>query len=290
MPTEDGARSTLAHPMNRTRRMKIASWNVNSLRVRLPHLLDWLAQAQPDVVGIQETKCTDEQFPWAALEDAGYRAVHNGQKTYNGVALLARSELRDVRCDMPGFADEQKRVIAATVNGVRVVNVYVVNGQAVGSEKYAYKLRWLAALAAYLREELQQHPHLAVTGDYNIAPCPEDTHDPIAWEGQILCSEAEREGFRQLLALGLEDSYRLFPQQAGGFTWWDYRQAAFRRNLGLRIDHVLVSRPLAQCCTAVSVDTAPRRLERPSDHAPIVAEFDPARLQAPDLQASAAAL
>jgi exodeoxyribonuclease-3 len=253
--------------------MKIASWNVNSLRVRLPHLLDWLASAQPDVVGIQETKCTDEQFPWAPLEAAGYRAAHNGQKTYNGVALLSRLPLQDVACDMPCFADEQKRVIAATVGGVRVVNVYVVNGQAVGSEKYGYKLRWLDGLATYLAGELQRYPALAVTGDYNIAPCSEDTHDPEFWDGQILCSEAEREGFRKLLALGLKDSYRLFEQPPGGFTWWDYRQGAFRRNLGLRIDHVLASEALAACCSGVRVDLAPRRLERPSDHAPVLAEF-----------------
>lgn len=253
--------------------MKIASWNVNSLRVRLPHLLDWLASAQPDVLGIQETKCTDEQFPWEALEAAGYRAAHNGQKTYNGVALLSRWPIEDVVCDMPGYDDVQKRVIAGTVRGVRVVNVYVVNGQAVGTEKYAYKLHWLENLASYLGAELARHPLLAVTGDYNIAPAPEDCHDPVAWEGQVLCSGPEREGFRKLLNLGLKDSYRLFEQPAGGYTWWDYRQAAFRRNLGLRIDHVLASTGLAGQCRAVTVDLAPRRLERPSDHAPVMAEF-----------------
>ncbi len=253
--------------------MKIASWNVNSLRVRLPHLLDWLKTAEPDVVGIQETKCVDEQFPFAELEAAGYFAAHNGQKTYNGVALLSRQPLVDVSRDMDGFADEQRRVIAATVGGVRVVNVYVVNGQAVGSEKYEYKLRWLAGLHQYLKSEIQKYPKLAVTGDYNIAPAPEDTHDPAVWEGGILCSEPERAAFRALLDLGLKDSFRLFDHPPATFTWWDYRQAGFRRNLGLRIDHVLLSEPLAAACTGVQVHLEPRRLERPSDHAPVVSEF-----------------
>ncbi len=254
--------------------MKIATWNVNSLRVRLPHLRDWLQAAQPDVVGIQETKCVDEQFPYAELEALGYVAAHNGQKTYNGVALLSRHPLQDVARDLPGFADEQKRVIAATINGVRVVNVYVVNGQAVGSEKYDYKLRWLAALHGYLEAERARHESLVVTGDFNIAPAPEDTHDPAAWEGQILCSEPERAGFQRLLELGLKDSFRLFEQPPESFTWWDYRQAAFRRNMGLRIDHVLLSTPLAARCRSSVVDKAPRKLERPSDHAPLIADFE----------------
>ncbi|HSW13039.1 MAG TPA: exodeoxyribonuclease III [Solimonas sp.] len=253
--------------------MKIATWNVNSLRVRLPHLLDWLRAEQPDVVGLQETKCVDEQFPFAELEAAGYHAAHNGQKTYNGVAILSRQPLQEVCRDMHCFADEQRRVIAATVDGVRIVNVYVVNGQAVGSEKYEYKLRWLAGLRELLADELQRHPLLAVTGDWNIAPAPEDTHDPAVWEGQILCSDAERACFRGLLDLGLKDSFRLFSQPPSTFTWWDYRQAGFRRNLGLRIDHILASEALAARCTGVQVHLEPRRLERPSDHAPLVAEF-----------------
>lgn len=253
--------------------MKIATWNVNSLRVRLPQLLDWLAVNPVDAIGLQETKLTDEQFPYAELAAAGYHAVHNGQKTYNGVAILSRHAPESVACDMPGFADEQKRVIAATIGDIRLVNVYVVNGQAVGSEKYAYKLRWLAALRDYVAAELQQHPRLVVTGDFNIAPAAEDTHDPLAWEGQILCSEAERDGLRRLLDLGLQDSFRLFEQPANSFTWWDYRQAAFRRNMGLRIDHVLLSAPMAARCRACRVDVAPRKQERPSDHAPVVAEL-----------------
>lgn len=253
--------------------MKIATWNVNSLRVRLPHLLDWLASAQPDVVGLQELKCVEDQFPFDELKAAGYHAVANGQKTYNGVAILSRHAIENVSRDMAGFDDEQKRVIAATINGVRVVNVYVVNGQDLGTEKYAYKLRWLEALHGTLRTELASHPKLAVTGDFNIAPSAEDTHDPAIWEGKILCSEPEREALRKLLALGLKDSFRLFPQPPQSFTWWDYRQAGFRRNLGLRIDHVLASTPLASTCTSCVIDTAPRKLERPSDHAPLVAHF-----------------
>ena len=254
--------------------MKIAAWNVNSLRVRLPHLLDWLASTQPDVVGLQELKCVDEQFPFAELEAAGYHAVANGQKTYNGVAILSRHPIEDVSRDMSGFADEQKRVIAATINGVRVVNVYVVNGQELGTEKYAYKLRWLEALHDTLRDEMKMHSKLVVMGDFNIAPAPEDTHDPAIWEGKILCSEPERAAFQKLLALGLKDSFRLFAQPAQSFTWWDYRQAGFRRNLGLRIDHVLVSAALASQCVSCAVDTTPRKLERPSDHAPVTATFE----------------
>lgn len=253
--------------------MKIATWNVNSLRVRLPHLLAWLAANPVDALGIQETKLQDADFPFEALKAAGWNAVHNGQKTYNGVALLSQHPLEDISRDMTGFEDEQKRVIAATINGVRVINVYVVNGQSVGSEKYAYKLRWLSALREVLRDELSRHPRLAVVGDFNIAPTPEDTHDPAVWEGQILCSEPEREHYRALLALGLQDCLALCKPEGVRFTWWDYRQAGFRRNLGLRIDHVLASIPLASALTHCAVDVAPRKLERPSDHAPVVTEF-----------------
>ncbi|WP_028079967.1 exodeoxyribonuclease III [Solimonas soli] len=256
--------------------MRIATWNVNSLNIRLPHLLDWLRGNPVDVVALQELKLVDDAFPHAELAAAGYRAVSNGQKTYNGVALLARRELSDVVRDMDGFGDEQKRVIAATVGGIRFVSVYVVNGQAVGSDKYAYKLRFLDALHDYLAAELDRHPLLAVGGDYNIAPAPEDTHDPSVWEGGILCSEPERRGLRRLCSLGLHDSFRLFAPQSGGqrFTWWDYRAGAFARNQGLRIDHWLLSGPLAARLRAAEVDLAPRRLERPSDHAPLVVDLD----------------
>lgn len=256
---------------------RIATWNINSLRVRLPQVLEWLqtqsANGGVDVLGLQETKLTDDKFPHAEFEAAGYHSAHNGQKTYNGVVLLARQPLQDVTRDIPGFADEQKRVIAATIGGVRVINAYVVNGQSIGSEKYAYKLRWLAALREYVQAELARHPRLALVGDYNIAPAPEDTHDPAIWEGNILCSEPERDAFRGLLGLGLQDSFRLFPQPEKSFTWWDYRQAGFRRNLGLRIDHILASTALAQDCLNCIADLQPRRNEQPSDHAPVVAEF-----------------
>jgi exodeoxyribonuclease-3 len=254
--------------------MKIATWNVNSLKVRLPHVLDWLAATQADVLCLQETKMEDKVFPYAELETAGYHAVHNGQKTYNGVAILARGALEDVRFDIPAFADEQKRVAAATVNGLRIVCAYMPNGQAVGSDKYEYKLRWLAALADYLREELQRWPRLALLGDYNIAPEDRDVHDPAAWKDQILCSKPERAAFRNLLGLGLTDAFRLFEQADKIYSWWDYRQMGFRLNRGLRIDHILLSPPLAAECRACAIDKAPRKLERPSDHAPVMATIE----------------
>jgi exodeoxyribonuclease-3 len=255
--------------------MKIATWNVNSLKVRLPHVLDWLAATQADVLCLQETKMEDKAFPYAELEAAGYRAAHNGQKTYNGVAILARGTLEEVRFDIPDFADEQKRVLAATIDGVRVVCAYMPNGQEVGSDKYEYKLRWLAALKDHLREELQRFPQLALLGDYNIAPEDRDVHDPAAWKDQILCSEPERAAFRQFVELGLVDAFRLFEQPPKLYSWWDYRQMGFRLNRGLRIDHILLSPPLAAACGACSIDKAPRKLERPSDHAPVLATLAP---------------
>jgi exodeoxyribonuclease-3 len=239
--------------------------------VRLPHVLDWLAASQADVLCLQETKMEDKAFPYAELEAAGYRAIHNGQKTYNGVAIVAREALEDVRFDIPGFADEQKRVLTATVSGLRIVCAYMPNGQAVGSDKYEYKLRWLEALAAYLRDELQTSPRLALLGDYNIAPEDRDVHDPAAWKDQILCSEPERAAFRQFLDLGLTDAFRLFDQPEKSYSWWDYRQMGFRLNRGLRIDHILLSKPLADECKTCVIDKAPRKLERPSDHAPVAA-------------------
>lgn len=253
--------------------MKIATWNVNSLKVRLPHVLDWLVANQPDALCLQETKMEDKVFPYAEIEAAGYRAVHNGQKTYNGVAILARGELADVQYDIPGFEDHQKRIVAATVHGVRIVCAYMPNGQAVGSEKYAYKLQWLRALADWLRAEIAQHPRLALLGDYNIAPDDRDVHDPVAWKDQILCSDAEREAFRQLLGLGLSDAFRLSEQPEKIFSWWDYRQMGFRLNRGLRIDHILLTPALAGACQRCVVDKAPRKLERPSDHAPVMADI-----------------
>ncbi|MDX9706076.1 MAG: exodeoxyribonuclease III [Azospira sp.] len=251
--------------------MKIATWNVNSLKVRLPQVLDWLAAHQPDALCLQELKLEDKAFPLAEIEAAGYRAAFSGQKTYNGVAILARTPLADVACGIPGFADEQKRVIAATVGDVRLVCAYFPNGQAVGSEKFAYKLDWLRALTAWLGDELARYPKLALLGDYNIAPESRDAHPD--WQDEIHVSAPERESFRALTALGLADAFRLFEQAEKSFSWWDYRMMAFRRNFGLRIDHILLSPPLAAACTACHVDKAPRKLERPSDHAPVIAEI-----------------
>ncbi len=255
--------------------MKIASWNVNSLNVRLPHLLQWLESAQPDVVALQETKLEDAKFPDTALAEAGYRSVFSGQKTYNGVALLARSHaIADVQVGIPGFADEQKRVLAATIDGVRIVDVYVVNGQAVGSEKYDYKLRWLAELHDWLQDEIARYPRLVVLGDFNIAPDARDVHDPLVWnDDSILTSTAERAALRRLYALGLHDSYRLLHDEGGVFSWWDYRQAGFRRNLGLRIDLVLVSDALRAACVAAEIDREPRTWDRPSDHTPVLLQL-----------------
>jgi len=253
--------------------MKLAAWNVNSLKVRLPHLTGWLAKTAPDIVCLQELKLEDPKFPRAELETAGYQAAFSGQKTYNGVAILSRTGLSDVSMGMPGFADDHKRVIAATAAGTRVVCVYCPNGQAVGSDKYAYKLRWFAALREYLAAEMARHAQFAVAGDFNVAPEDRDVHDPKAWEGQVLVSEAERAALRALIDLGLRDSFRLFEQPEKTYSWWDYRMMGFRRNAGLRIDHILVSAELAARCTSSTVDKEPRKLERPSDHAPVIAEF-----------------
>jgi exodeoxyribonuclease-3 len=247
----------------------VASWNVNSLRVRLGHVQDWLASARPDVLGLQEIKLTDDKFPHAELEASGYTAVSNGQPTYNGVALLSREAPTDVSRDLPGLQDEQRRVIAATYGDTRVINLYVPNGQSVGSDKYAYKLDWLDQLAVYLADELSRYPRTVVMGDFNIAPDDRDVHDPEEWRDKVLCSGPERERLQALEALGFKDSFRLFDQPEGIFSWWDYRAAAFRRKRGLRIDLLLVSDALTEHCSASSVDIEPRKLERPSDHAPV---------------------
>jgi exodeoxyribonuclease-3 len=253
--------------------MKIATWNVNSLRVRLPHLLDWLARQAPDVACLQETKCEDATFPAEELAAAGYHALHHGQRTYNGVAILTREPAVECGRGIPGFEDAQSRVIAADYRGLRIVSVYVPNGQAVGSDKYEYKLRWFQALVAWLRGELAAHPRILVAGDYNVAPEDRDVHDPAAWEGKVHVSAGEREALRQVIALGFKDAFRLFDQPDGSFSWWDYRLNAFRRKMGLRIDHVLLSPALAADCRACTIDVEPRRLERPSDHAPVICEL-----------------
>jgi exodeoxyribonuclease-3 len=253
--------------------MKVATWNVNSLRVRLPHLLDWLAVNAPDAMCLQETKCDDAAFPADELRSAGYSSVHFGQRAYNGVAILTRTSGEAAHRGIPEFPDDQSRVIAMDVDGMRVVSVYVPNGQSVGSDKYAYKLRWLEALAAWLARELEAHPRLAVLGDFNIAPEDRDVYDPAAWAGQVLASEPERSALRRILALGFVDSFRLFDQPDRSYTWWDYRMNAFRRKMGLRIDHALLSPALAGECRSCTIDVAPRKLERPSDHAPVVCEI-----------------
>ncbi|MBA4380958.1 MAG: exodeoxyribonuclease III [Sideroxydans sp.] len=250
--------------------MKIATWNVNSLKVRLPHLLDWLVTNPIDVVCLQETKTEDKNFPLVEIEAAGYQVAFIGQKTYNGVAILSRHAISDVQFGIPNLDDEQKRVIAATINGVRIVCVYIPNGQSLDSDKYQYKLKWLAALKLWLKDELAKYPKLALLGDYNIAPEDRDCHDPVAWQGNVLVSEPERDAFKGLVALGLRDSFRLFEQAEKSYSWWDYRMMGFRRNLGMRIDHILISDGLQ--CSGCVIDKAPRKLERPSDHTPVIAE------------------
>lgn len=253
---------------------KIATWNVNSLRVRLPHLNDWLLQATPDVVALQETKLEDKNFPLAEIQQAGYQVVYSGQKTYNGVALLSRMPVAEVVTDIPGLDDHQRRILVATINNIRVINLYVPNGSSVDSEKYFYKLNWLEKITDYIQQQLKQYQQVVTLGDFNIAPEDRDVHDPKAWEGSVLVSERERAALQKLLSLGLQDCFRLFNQEAGQYSWWDYRMGAFRRNNGLRIDHLLLSQPLAAKCTECTIDKLPRTWERPSDHTPVIATFD----------------
>ena len=254
--------------------MKLATWNVNSLAVRLPQLLDWLAAHQPDVLCLQETKLTDDKFPHAALAAAGYQLQWFGQKTYNGVALLSRTTATDVVKNIPGFDDPQARVIAGTVEGVRVIGAYIPNGQDTESDKFVYKLRWLTALREWLATEMAAHPKLVLMGDYNIAPEDRDVHDPVLWAGQVLCTPEERAHFKGLIALGLVDAFRLFEQPPKSWSWWDYRNLAFRKNQGLRIDHILVSEALRAGVTACVIDKPTRKNERPSDHAPVWVELN----------------
>ncbi len=255
--------------------MKLVTWNVNSLNVRLPRLLGWLAANAPDVACLQETKLEDVKFPHDTLREAGYETYFAGQKTYNGVAIVVRKGLGagEVVRGIPGFEDTQQRVIAATIAGIRVICVYVPNGQTVGSEKYVYKLGWYHAATQYAKAELAQYPQLAMLGDFNVAPEDRDVHDPALWEGQVLVSEPERAAFRELLALGLQDSFRLFEQPPATFSWWDYRMLGFPKNHGLRIDHILMSAPLAARCASCRVDRNARKGEKPSDHAPVIAEI-----------------
>lgn len=254
--------------------MKVATWNVNSLRVRLEQVIDWLTASKPDLLALQETKLPDPDFPMAAFEALGYQSLYCGQPTYNGVALISRSAPEDVVTDIDGMRDSQRRLLAASYGGLRVFNLYVPNGQRVDSEKYQYKLRWLRALEDQLRDELARHEHMLVMGDFNIAPEDRDVHDPIAWEGKVLVSPQERAALERVRALGLIDVFRLFEQAPKSFSWWDYRAGGFRRNRGLRIDLILASESLSQTCHSCIIDVEPRRLDRPSDHTPVVAEFD----------------
>jgi len=253
--------------------MKIASWNVNSLRVRLPQVLEWLSENPIDILAIQETKTQDPEFPKQEIEAAGYKVAFSGQKTYNGVAILAKTTPKDIITDVKNLDDPQRRILAATVKGIRVVNLYVVNGSEVGSEKFAYKLDWLNKVTAHIKQELQTHKKLIVLGDFNIAPDDRDVHDPDLWQGKILCSDKEREAYKKMLALGLTDTFRQFEQEEKLFSWWDYRGGGFRRNHGLRIDLILASKALSEKCKSSVIDKTPRTWERPSDHTPVMAEF-----------------
>ncbi len=253
--------------------MRVATWNVNSLKVRLPQVVEWVKAQSPDVLCLQETKLEDTKFPLDDIRAAGYEVQFAGQKTYNGVAILSKTPASGVQAGVPEFDDPQKRVLAATVDGIRIVCLYVPNGQSIESEKYVYKLDWLKRVTAWLKAELAATDKLVVVGDFNIAPDDRDVHDPNAWEGQVLCSEPERAAFRELVALGLEDSFRLFEQPAQAFTWWDYRMNAFKRKMGLRIDHILVSTALKAGCRGCTIDVEPRKNERPSDHAPVTVDL-----------------
>ena len=253
--------------------LKVATWNVNSLNVRLPHVLAWCDVAQPDILALQETKLTDDRFPVAELRDAGYHSVYSGQKTYNGVAILSREPATDIVTDIDGLDDPQRRILAATIGDLRVIDLYVVNGSEVGSEKFAYKLHWLEQVTAWIASEMQRFEKVIVLGDFNIAPDDRDVYDPVAWKGKILCSTQEREALQHILDLGLSDTFRQFGQAEKIWSWWDYRMNAFRRNMGLRIDLVLASAALAKNCSASYIDKEPRRQDRPSDHAPAIAEL-----------------
>lgn len=254
--------------------MKIATWNVNSLSVRLPQVLDWLAAHPVDILALQELKTPDDKFPYAALEKAGYYVAALGQKTYNGVALLARTPLQEVQRNIPDFADEQARLIAATIETptgpLRIINGYFVNGQMPGSKKFSYKMRWLQALHGQLCKELAQYPQLILLGDFNIVPEDRDSYDPNGLRGSILHTDEERDYFQGLLALGLVDTFRLFEQPTQSFSWWDYRMLGFQKNRGLRIDHILASPILCPYIISCAIDRTPRKNPQPSDHTPVV--------------------
>ncbi len=257
--------------------MKLASWNVNSLKVRLPHVLDWLKEHQPDILGLQETKTIDENFPLEDIQAAGYHVNFAGQKTYNGVAVISKLEATDIITDLPGLDDPQRRVLGCTIahesGDIRFLNLYIPNGSEVGSEKYDYKLDWLDKLTKYVAAQIKEHKNFVMVGDFNIAPDDRDLWDPVGWKDKILVSPPERAILQGLLDMGLTDTFRLFEQEEELYSWWDYRAAGFRRNHGMRIDLLLSSPAMTEHCTASYIDKEPRKLERPSDHAPVVAEF-----------------
>ncbi len=256
---------------------KIATWNVNSLKVRLPQVLEWLKRVTPDVLALQETKLPDANFPATEINQAGYQVIYNGQRTYNGVATLVRetaSEIIDIVTDIPNLEDPQRRVLGITWNDdLRILNLYVPNGESVESAKYQYKLAWLQKLYAWVEQEIKHYPKLIIVGDFNIAPEDQDVHDPLAWRGSVLCSDKERMALQKLLGLGLMDCFRLHTQPPNSFSWWDYRMNAFKRNRGLRIDHIFSAKTMSSDCVRCYIDPLPRASERPSDHAPVIAEF-----------------
>ncbi|MGC1182471.1 exodeoxyribonuclease III [Legionella sp.] len=254
---------------------KLASWNVNSLKIRLEQVLEWMDSSQMDVVALQETKLLDENFPATIFMEKGYHVVYSGQKTYNGVAIISRHPISDVITDITDLDDPQRRILVVTVAGIRLINLYVPNGSELTSDKYQYKLIWLQKVSTFIQQQMSIYPKVAVVGDFNIAPEDRDVYDPVEWQGSVLVSLPEREAFANLLQLGLYDSFRNFEQVEQSFSWWDYRAASFRRNRGLRIDHVLLSKELNVLCKQSSIDVNPRRAERPSDHAPVWVELAP---------------
>ncbi len=254
--------------------MKVASWNVNSLNIRLEHVLQWLSDESPDILALQETKTTDDAFPFKAINKAGYEVVFSGQKAYNGVAIIAKSSPENIITDIPGLEDPQRRIIAATIDDVRIINLYVVNGSAPGTEKFSYKMNWLTHVTEFINEQIACYGDVIVLGDFNIAPDDRDVHDPIKWKDKILCTKDERSALNQVLDLGLQDSFRLLHDDAGFYSWWDYRMNGFARNHGLRIDLILCTDEMSEALTASYIDLEPRKWQRPSDHTPVIAEFD----------------
>lgn len=252
---------------------KLATWNVNSLKIRLDQVLSWIDTSQVDVLALQETKVIDEQFPLQPFQERDLHVVFAGQKSYNGVAIVSKKPISNIVTEVSGFNDPQRRVLAATIGDLRLINLYVPNGSMVGSEKYSYKLNWLEKITQFIKEEIEKQPHVAVVGDFNIAPEDKDVHDPLIWVGNVMVSPEERKAFASLLNLGLKDSFRNFCTDSI-FSWWDYRQGCFRRNMGLRIDHILLSEPLTNKCVSCEIDIEPRRAKRPSDHAPVMAVLE----------------